>query len=209
MDVLGLVELFREDSDERRACVLGFAGGGFSVGLVEHAGGPDDGFRGDDIPPGAAFRKPPEHREQRDLTRISEAGAHDEASGGTGGGTWSGDTRVGRAGRDPKGGEELTLDCGPDGTATVITFSNGRWSPGLDADGTAVFVPTAFGELSGTFLPNDGGDPISFSDPPMIKTSPANKAPKLSCTFAMTFTDENGTGSFSGSVIGFKTPAHG
>lgn len=36
--VLGLEELFREDGDERRACVLGFPGGGFAVGVVEHAG---------------------------------------------------------------------------------------------------------------------------------------------------------------------------
>jgi glyoxylase I family protein len=34
--VFGFVELFREDGDERRACVMGFAGGGYSVGLVEH-----------------------------------------------------------------------------------------------------------------------------------------------------------------------------
>jgi glyoxylase I family protein len=35
-DVLGFDELFREDGDDRRACVMGFAGGGYSVGLVEH-----------------------------------------------------------------------------------------------------------------------------------------------------------------------------
>jgi glyoxylase I family protein len=35
-EVLGLVELFREEGEARRASVLGFAGGGFSVGLVEH-----------------------------------------------------------------------------------------------------------------------------------------------------------------------------
>jgi glyoxylase I family protein len=34
--VLGLVELFREDGDERRACVMGFSSGGFAVGVVEH-----------------------------------------------------------------------------------------------------------------------------------------------------------------------------
>jgi glyoxylase I family protein len=42
--VLGFVELFREDGEERRACVLGFAGGGFSVGVVEHRDGADDAF---------------------------------------------------------------------------------------------------------------------------------------------------------------------
>ena len=36
--VLGLVELFREDGDERRAVVFGFPSGGHAVGLVWHAG---------------------------------------------------------------------------------------------------------------------------------------------------------------------------
>jgi glyoxylase I family protein len=36
--VLGFKELFREDGDARRACVMQFAGGGYSVGLVEHGG---------------------------------------------------------------------------------------------------------------------------------------------------------------------------
>lgn len=33
--VLGFEEVFREEGEERRACVMRFAGGGFSVGLVE------------------------------------------------------------------------------------------------------------------------------------------------------------------------------
>ena len=36
-DVLGLVELFREDGDERRAVVFGFAAGGHAVGIVWHS----------------------------------------------------------------------------------------------------------------------------------------------------------------------------
>jgi glyoxylase I family protein len=35
-DVLGLVELFREEGDGRHAVVLGFPGGGHAVGLVSH-----------------------------------------------------------------------------------------------------------------------------------------------------------------------------
>jgi glyoxylase I family protein len=38
--VLGFVELFREDGDGRRACVMRFPGGATGVGLVQH--GPDD-----------------------------------------------------------------------------------------------------------------------------------------------------------------------
>jgi glyoxylase I family protein len=36
--VLGMVELFREDFPTRKAVVLRFAGGGYSVGLVQHVG---------------------------------------------------------------------------------------------------------------------------------------------------------------------------
>ena len=37
--VLGFEEQFREEGDQRRACVLRFAGGGTSIGLVQHGGG--------------------------------------------------------------------------------------------------------------------------------------------------------------------------
>ena len=33
---LGFEELFREDAPDRKACVMRFPGGGYSVGLVEH-----------------------------------------------------------------------------------------------------------------------------------------------------------------------------
>ncbi len=43
-DVLGFVELFREESPVRRACVMRFPGGATGVGLVEHGTRPDGGF---------------------------------------------------------------------------------------------------------------------------------------------------------------------
>ncbi len=42
--VLGFEELFREEGDERRACVMRFAGDGYSVGIVEHSATPGNGF---------------------------------------------------------------------------------------------------------------------------------------------------------------------
>lgn len=42
--VLGFDELFREEGTERRACVMRFPGGGYSVGLTEHLGEDHDGF---------------------------------------------------------------------------------------------------------------------------------------------------------------------
>lgn len=35
-EVFGFVELFREEGDTRRAAVMAFPGGGYSVGLTEH-----------------------------------------------------------------------------------------------------------------------------------------------------------------------------
>src|ERR1700756_86684 len=42
--VLGFEERFREEGDDRRACVMGFRGGGTSVGLVEFGSGSGDRF---------------------------------------------------------------------------------------------------------------------------------------------------------------------
>ncbi len=44
IDVLGFDIAFREDGEHRRAAVLRFAGGGFSVGLVEHRPSVDGAF---------------------------------------------------------------------------------------------------------------------------------------------------------------------
>jgi len=47
-DTFGFEELFREEAEARRACVMVFADGGYSVGLVEHgasAGEPFDAVR--------------------------------------------------------------------------------------------------------------------------------------------------------------------
>jgi len=40
LSVLGFVELFREDGEERRACIMGPPMGGYSIAVVQH---PDDG----------------------------------------------------------------------------------------------------------------------------------------------------------------------
>lgn len=38
MAVLGFEELFREESPDRRACVMRFPASGYSIGVVEHSG---------------------------------------------------------------------------------------------------------------------------------------------------------------------------
>lgn len=42
--VLGMEEMFREDGESRRACVMRFAPGGYSIGLVEHRPADGDEF---------------------------------------------------------------------------------------------------------------------------------------------------------------------
>jgi glyoxylase I family protein len=42
--VLGFEELFREEGEARRACVMRYPGGGVSIGLVQHAGTEGDVF---------------------------------------------------------------------------------------------------------------------------------------------------------------------
>jgi catechol 2,3-dioxygenase-like lactoylglutathione lyase family enzyme len=44
VDVLGLVEQFREDAPARKAAVLRFANGAYAVGLVQHVGSPRASF---------------------------------------------------------------------------------------------------------------------------------------------------------------------
>lgn len=41
---LGFEELFREEADDRKACVMRFPNGGYSVGLVEHVPAQQDSF---------------------------------------------------------------------------------------------------------------------------------------------------------------------
>ena len=43
-EVLGFTTDFREDGDERRACIMRVPGAGYQLGLVEHAGADDTGF---------------------------------------------------------------------------------------------------------------------------------------------------------------------
>ena len=43
-DVLGFETVFREDDGERKACIMRFTAGGYSVGLVQHGPDSDESF---------------------------------------------------------------------------------------------------------------------------------------------------------------------
>jgi hypothetical protein len=109
---------------------------------------------------------------------------------------------------NPKNSSVLELDCDT-GTFEVVVNSNGDWSPAHDVDSNAIFVPTWFGEGTGTVTDSEGNVIDSFTEPPATKG--AGKHAIIHCTFedSGTFQDpELGelTFSFSGSVAGFVTP---
>jgi hypothetical protein len=96
----------------------------------------------------------------------------------------------------------VTVDCG-NGPFTAYTNGNGTWTPAHVGGSNQVFHPTAFGEFNGTFTDNDGNT-STFTDPPFArKTTPRNGKPIIHCNFSVTFSDENGHGSGSGSVDGW------
>ena len=74
---LGFEELFREASDTRKACVMRFAAGGFSVGLVEHAAASHDRF--DPLRTGldhVAFTVPTREALDASARRLSDSGVN-------------------------------------------------------------------------------------------------------------------------------------
>lgn len=99
----------------------------------------------------------------------------------------------------------IDVDCGADGTFTIIGGpGQGRWTPGIIADGSGVLIPVAFSNQHGTFTDNEGH--VFSDDPPDIsKHAPANKD-LMDCHFSVSFEDENGSGSFSGDAVVFLVP---
>jgi hypothetical protein len=106
------------------------------------------------------------------------------------------------------GGEVLELVCG-NTTYQIVSNGNGAFTPGRDLASTRVFIPTSFGEFSGTFTPSDGSDPETFTDPAMTKTANPQahngKATFVDCTFSVHFEGPDGTFDGSGSVSGWAT----
>ena len=96
------------------------------------------------------------------------------------------------AGADPKG-ETFPLDCDNGNTYTVITSGNGEFTPAHNADGTQTFIPLSFGEFTGTFTDNEGN--VFPVDEPAVDKGQSNRNGKgdVTCTFAFSGTEEEGT----------------
>ena len=96
--------------------------------------------------------------------------------------------------------EEIDLDCGADGAITVLVNGNGRFSPGRIVDG-GVVIPVAFSNQHNTFTDNEGN--VFTEDPPDVTKgngNPGKNKDLITCDFAGAFEDENGSGTFSGTV---------
>ena len=103
--------------------------------------------------------------------------------------------------------EEIELDCGADGTLTVLVNGNGQFSPGRLVDG-GVVIPVAFENQHGTFTDNEGNVFEEF--PPDVTKGNGNAGKGkdlIVCDFAVTFEDENGSGSFGGTVTAYVVGA--
>ena len=92
----------------------------------------------------------------------------------------------------------LNLQCDALGAIQVVTApGNGTWTPGLVVGSNTVGIVYEL-HLSGTFTPNDGSPVQTFSED-NVKKGPSSGRTDT-CTFSQTFTDENGTGTFGGTV---------
>jgi len=98
---------------------------------------------------------------------------------------------------------QLTLTC--DGESHDVTIAvNGDWSPARDNDSTAVYHPTAFGEVTRTFYPADGSSPQTETAPAHeFKAEQQSGHPRFDCTFVFEFSDSSGRYVDSGTVSGW------
>jgi hypothetical protein len=96
--------------------------------------------------------------------------------------------------------EEIELNCGADGTMTVQVNGNGQFSPGR-IEGGGVIIPVAFSNQHGSFTDNEGHTE-EFNDPDVTKGNghPGKNKDLVTCDFSISFEDENGSGTFSGTV---------
>ena len=118
---------------------------------------------------------------------------------------------------DPgRNGDTLALTCGGQ-TYEVVIAGRGTWLPAHDVNSNRIFVPTTFGEGSGTVTVIATDEVIDmFTDPPLWKgKATKERRTSVDCTYSSSFTfyddelEQNLLIEFTGSVKGFYTPARG
>ena len=110
------------------------------------------------------------------------------------------------AGADPvmaKKSQLISLECEELGSLTVAVNGNGAFTPGMVVTSTQVGIPYGF-HISGTFTPNDGSPPQSFSED-NEKRAPRHGRLDV-CTFSVDELDPYGTIAFAGTVKISYTP---
>lgn len=118
---------------------------------------------------------------------------------------------------DPaRNGDTISLTCGGQ-TFQVVLAGNGDWLPAHDINSNRIFIPTTFGESTGTVTVVSTGEVLDqFSDPPIWKgQATKERGTSVNCTYGSSFEfydeelQEDLHITFTGSVGGFYTPARG
>ncbi len=110
---------------------------------------------------------------------------------------------------DPvKGRNAFTFPATCDGRQVeFVVTGQGEWTPAHVIGTNEVFHPTAF-DISGSFTP-PGGDTEEFEFQATRKGQRRGVQNLVTCSFAVSGTDEEGTFSFEGTVTGFFSPRGG
>jgi hypothetical protein len=108
------------------------------------------------------------------------------------------------ASADPQKGESLDLTCGDD-VYDAVVFSNGLWSPALDANSNVVLHPVAFENR----VVRANGQ-IVDQPPDIAKNGERRGIDVLECTFEQEFEVDTPGGpvtiTVTGTVFGFASP---
>lgn len=98
----------------------------------------------------------------------------------------------------------IPVDCGSAGTFDVVVVG-GSWASAHDTDTNQIFVPTSFGEFTGTFTPAGGGAPQPIDEQPSFKhtADPAGKTLLVDCDYSVTIQMRDGTVQGTGTVTAF------
>lgn len=96
--------------------------------------------------------------------------------------------------------EVIPVSCDNNQTYEVVVSGNGDFTPGRDANGTAVFVPVSFGAFT---LQNADTGEVVFSEPATSKGQSAKgvKNP-VNCTFSFAFSTDGSEGLPAGNYTG-------
>jgi hypothetical protein len=113
------------------------------------------------------------------------------------------------ASADPQKGDPLELSCEGGVEADAVVFSNGQWSPALDAESNTVYHPVAFRDQS--FVVTDADGNVRFQDSPDVaKNGNRLGVDLIDCEYSSSFVDFDPDvgqifGEASGIVVGFVT----